>query len=127
MLKLLDDAPPGVLAFRAEGRLEPGELAAVVAPPVNAAVERGAPLHVVAEVAAGFAQVDPMAAVAELKEGLDRDLRRQARFVRGAVVSDVAWLTNAVGLMGWMVPGELRTFLPAERDAALAWAAGADG
>ena len=124
MIALLDDAPPGVLGFRAEGRLDRGELATVVVPPIRAAVERGEPLRVLVEVESGFAQVDPMAAVAELKEGLDRELRKQARFVRGAVVTDVGWLAGSVGLMGWMVPGELKTFAPAERAEALAWAAG---
>jgi hypothetical protein len=123
VLTLLDDVPAGVLGFRAEGRLERGELAEVIAPPIRAAIERGDPLQVVAEVAPGFAQVDPMAAVAELKEALERDLRKRARFDRGAVVTDVAWLTNAIGLMGWMVPGELRTYAPADRADALAWAA----
>lgn len=123
MLALLDDVPAGVLGFRAEGRLERGELSGVIAPVVRAAVERGDPLHVVVEVTSGFAQVDPMAAVGELKESLDRELRKRARFVRGAIVTDVAWLTNAIGLMGWMVPGELRTYAPADRADALAWAA----
>jgi len=40
------------------------------------------------------------------------------------VVTDVAWPAGAIGLMGWMVPGELRAFPARERAAALAWVAG---
>jgi hypothetical protein len=39
-------------------------------------------------------------------------------------VTDVEWMRHATSLFGWMTPGDLKTFTIAERDAAVAWAAG---
>ena len=124
MIEPLADLPAGVLGFRATDRLERGDLAATVAPPLRAAIERGEALRLLVEVAPGFAQADPLAALQEVKDVIDRDLRHRARLERTAVVSDVAWLTGAVGMFGWMAPGEVRVFAPAQAGGARAWVAG---
>jgi hypothetical protein len=41
-----------------------------------------------------------------------------------AVVTDIDWMANALAWFGWMSPGEIKHFALAERDAAIAWAAG---
>ena len=43
---------------------------------------------------------------------------------RTAVVTDIDWMANALAWFGWMSPGEIKHFALAERDAAIAWAAG---
>jgi hypothetical protein len=123
MIALLDDAPPGVLGFRAEGRLDRGELATVVVPPVRAASS--------AAIRCTCSSRWRRASRRSTRWRRSPSSRRAStascasgRVRRGAVVTDVGWLTGSVGLMGWMVPGELKTFAPAERAEALAWAAG---
>ena len=41
-----------------------------------------------------------------------------------ALVTDKDWVRHGASAFGWLAPGELRLFDPAERDAARAWLAG---
>jgi len=43
---------------------------------------------------------------------------------RTALVTDITWMQHLTDLIGWMTPGDLKTFPIAERDAAVAWVAG---
>ena len=56
----------------------------------------------------------------DLKMGFE-NLRRWKRI---ALVTDLDWMITVTSLFGWMTPGELKRFPIAERDAAIAWAAG---
>jgi hypothetical protein len=38
-------------------------------------------------------------------------------------VTDHEWVRHAVGMFGWMVPGEVKTFPTAAESDAIAWAA----
>ena len=42
-----------------------------------------------------------------------------------AVVTDKDWMRHAISAFGWLSPGELRVFEPAELEAAKAWTGGA--
>ena len=124
MIAPLDDVPAGVLGFRATDRLDRGDLATVVVPPLTTAIRAGEPLRLLFEVPGGFPQADPMGAVRELKDAMDRDLRHSARLRRTALVTDAGWLTSAAGLFGFMAPGELKVFTPGDAAGARAWVAG---
>jgi hypothetical protein len=41
-----------------------------------------------------------------------------------ALVSDADWVRHAMGLFGWMVPGEARVFPLAQLEEAKAWLGG---
>ena len=41
-----------------------------------------------------------------------------------ALVTDQSWMTEGLRLFSWAMPGEARSFAPAERADAVAWAAG---
>jgi hypothetical protein len=43
---------------------------------------------------------------------------------RIAVVTDVEWMVTGTEWFGWMMPGEIKHFPIADRDAAITWAAG---
>lgn len=43
---------------------------------------------------------------------------------RIALVTDIEWMNLMTTLFGWMTPGEVRHFPLAQRDEAIAWAAG---
>ena len=124
MIAPLDDVPAGVLGFRATDRLDRGDLATVVVPPLTAAIRAGEPLRLLVEVPDGFPQAEPLFAVNDLKDAMDRDVRHGARLRRTALVTGAGWLTSAAGLFGFMAPGELRVFAPADAAAARDWVAG---
>ena len=51
-----------------------------------------------------------------------RDVWERGDEVR--LVTDLDWMITVTSLFGWMTPGELKRFPVAERDQAIAWAAG---
>ena len=51
-----------------------------------------------------------------------RDVWERGDEVR--LVTDLDWMITVTSLFGWMTPGELKRFPIAERDRAIAWAAG---
>ena len=46
-----------------------------------------------------------------------------SKWKRVAVVTDHDWLRRAVGMFGWMVPGDVKTFPLNEQTNAISWAA----
>jgi len=60
----------------------------------------------------------------DLKFGLASGLAHLSKWERTALVSDADWARHAVGLLGWMMPGELRVFPLAEQADAVVWLAG---
>ena len=56
----------------------------------------------------------------DLKVGVEH-LRAWKRI---ALVTDIEWMKQMTTLFGWMTPGEVRQFSLAQRDEAIAWAAG---
>ena len=40
-----------------------------------------------------------------------------------ALITDVSWVSRYVRMFGWAVPGDLKVFAVAKRDAGIAWAA----
>jgi hypothetical protein len=47
-----------------------------------------------------------------------------SKWTRCAVVTDHDWIRHLTGMFGWMMPGDLKVFEPAELDAAMTWASG---
>jgi len=43
---------------------------------------------------------------------------------RIALVTDIEWMNLMTTMFGWMTPGEVRHFPLAQREEAIAWAAG---
>ena len=57
-------------------------------------------------------------------EDMKMGIERFTKWKRIALVTDVEWMRHATSLFGWMTPGDVKTFTLAQRDAAIAWAAG---
>ena len=118
MIKVLSDLPAGVIGFETEGELRAEDYRDVLLPAITAAAEAG-PLRVLIV----FPKWDGMSGGAmwqDMKMGFEH-LRGWQRI---ALVTDVDWMAHALKLFGWMTPGEARHFTLAERDDAVAWAAG---
>ena len=119
MLKPIANLPVGVIGFEADGEIRSSDYTDVLMPAVQAVSERGDDVRVVLV----FERWEGMTSGAvwrDLKMGVD-NLRRWKRI---ALVTDLDWMITVTSLFGWMTPGEFKRFPVAERDQAIAWAAG---
>jgi hypothetical protein len=118
MLNAIPDLPPGVIGFEASGKLEAEDYRDTLVPAVSAAAGDGGIRLVI--VIPTFEGVAPAAMWEDTKMGVEN----WSAWTRVAFVTDIDWMTNAMRWFGWMSPGEVKAFPLAERDAAIAWAAG---
>src|SRR5882757_1784625 len=115
--------PAGTLGFRASGRLSREDLAEVVLPPIREAIDHGEKIRLLFEIHSDFEGLAPGAAVEDFKADIQLGLGRHSAWERFAIVSDLDWVRRAIGVFGWMAPGELRLFADSEPESAKAWLA----
>jgi hypothetical protein len=119
MLKPIPDLPEGVLGFEAVDEIHSSDYEDVLMPAVRSVWDQGKEVRIVLV----FEQWHGMsggAAWDDMKMGM-KHLRKWKRI---ALVTDLDWMITMTTLFGWMTPGELKRFPVAEREAAIAWAAG---
>lgn len=121
MIEMLP-APDHVLALRLAGTVTGEEFDRLVGA-AEAKLKRHARIGVFMD-ATGFDDMTAEAVGKDLRYGFSK-LREWARFPREAVVTDKPWLRRLIGIADPLIPQvEARSFAPAERVQALAWAAG---
>jgi hypothetical protein len=118
MIKELADLPPGVIGFEVGGTIHTDDYRDVVLPAVQRAAAAGEIRFVI--VIPEFHGMTGGAVWEDLKVGVEH-FRAWKRI---AVVTDIDWMRNVTGLFGWMTPGQVKVFPLAQRDEAIAWAAG---
>ena len=118
MIKQLGGMPSGVIGFEAAGKLDAADYRDVVLPALEQAAANGEVRFVI--VMNDFDGMTGGALWQDLKMGVEH-LRAWKRI---ALVTDIEWMHHLTDLFGWMTPGETKTFPIAERDSAIAWAAG---
>lgn len=119
MLRTLPDMPAGVIGVEVQGEIDADDYKDVLLPALDAQVAATGELRIVLV----FPEYDGYTAGAaweDLKMGAE-NLRRWKRI---ALVTDVEWMARGLKAFAWMVPGDVKHFPMAERDAATAWAAG---
>ena len=121
MIKELADLPPGVIGFEVGGTIHTDDYRDVVLPAVQRAAAAGEIRFVI--VFPEFHGMTGGAVWEDLKVGVEH-FRAWKRI---AVVTDIDWMRNVTGLFGWMTPGQVKVFPLAQRDEAIAWAAGNGG
>ncbi len=119
MITPITDMPPGTIGFEATGEVTAGDYEKVLAPALRSAVEAGS-VRLLYLLGDGFESYSAGAAVQDAKLWFGH----LSGWERVAVVSDHAWIVNGVTAFAWMMPGELRTFAPADLEAAKSWVAG---
>ena len=67
--------------------------------------------------------MDAGAVMEDAKSGLKLGLGHMKAWKRTAIVTDVDWIRKAMKAFGFMAPGEVRIFEPAELGAAKVWVA----
>ena len=118
MIKELSDLPPGVTGFEASGTLRAEDYHDVVLPALERAFASGEVRFVV--VIPEFHGMSGGAVWEDLKTGVEH-FRAWKRI---ALVTGIDWMRYMTELFGWMTPGEVKVFPLAQRDEAIAWAAG---
>jgi hypothetical protein len=112
-------SPDGVLAFRAVGRVARADYDAVLEPAVEAMIAERDEVRLVYVLGREFEGYAMGAGLEDAKLGLGH----LSKWRRIGVVSDRDWVRHGIGMLGWMIPGEVRVFPEAELEGALRWAA----
>jgi len=121
MIKELSDLPEGVIGFEISGTVHADDYRDVVLPVLQRAYASDEFRFVI--VIPEFRGITGGALWQDLKVGIEH----LHAWKRIALVTDIDWMRYMTTLFGWMTPGEVEVFPLAQRDEAIAWAAGSDG
>jgi len=119
MIRLIENLPETVLGIEAVGRVEASDYETVLDPAVTAHLERNQQLRLLYVLGEDFEGYAPGAALEDAKLGIGK----WSSWDRVAVVTDRDWLHDALRMLGWMFPGDVRAFRLSEREDAVAWVA----
>jgi hypothetical protein len=118
MITELSDLPVGVIGFEVTGTIRAEDYRDVVLPALERAATTGEVRFVV--VIPDFHGMSGGALWQDLKVGIEH-FRVWKRI---ALVTDIEWMDRMTSMFGWMTPGDVRHFPLAQREDAIAWAAG---
>lgn len=121
MVERIEEMPVGTIGFRVVEELTGDDYRERIEPALAAAVEAGE-VRLLFEIDAGFG-MDAGAVIEDAKTGLKLGLGHMRAWKRTAVVTDVEWIGKAIKAFGFMAPGDVRVFAPAELGAAKVWVA----
>ena len=121
MIKELDGLPAGVIGFEVSGTVRAEDYRDLILPALQRAAAAGEVRFVV--VIPEFHGMSGGALWQDLKVGVEH----LHAWKRIALVTDIDWMRHMTQLFGWMTPGEVEVFPLAQREEAIAWAAGSDG
>jgi len=116
MILILSDMPDGTIGFEAIGQVTADDYRDVIAP----ALERrlpDLPLRLLFLLDDRFESYAPGAVIQDIKLWLEH----LGDWTKVAVVTDHDWITNSVLDLSRLGSGKIRTFPPAELDAAKSW------
>ena len=119
MLERLE-TPERVLAFRAVGKIEKSDYETVLEPAIEAMIADQGEVRFVYVLGDDFDAYTAGATWEDAKLGVSH----ASKWSRVAVVTDHDWVRHVVGMFGWVLPGEVKTFALDEQAAAIEWAAG---
>jgi hypothetical protein len=119
MLELMEGMPSGVVAVRAVGKVTSDDYHAVLDPAVEASIRQTGTLRILYVLGPDFESYSLGAMVADTVES-----RHLGRCERMAVVTDVGWVRDAVGLFRQAMPVRLNLYPMADLEKAKAWVAG---
>jgi len=121
MIERIDDVPPGVIGLRASGKLTKDDYRNGLEPALKEATDSGEAR--VLFVLPDFDGLEPGAWIEDVKTGLEVETRNRSAWKKLALVSGVDWVSKAMGLFAWAMPGELKVFEMDELDEAKSWVA----
>ncbi len=114
------ETPDGVLALRAIGKVERSDYETVLEPAVEAMIADKGEVRFVFVLGDEFDGYTAGATWEDAKLGIGH----ASKWKRIAVVTNHDSLRHTVGMFGWMVHGEVKTFSVEDESTAIDWAAG---
>jgi hypothetical protein len=117
MLEKLQDLPDSVVGLKASGEVTGDDYRNVLIPAVEAALEGGRKVRLLYVLGPDVTGFSAGAAWQDTKVGVGH----YSRWEKVAVVSDKEWLRHSVDLFGYLIPGEVKAFTPAEEAQARTW------
>ncbi|MCW2978915.1 MAG: hypothetical protein JWO14_642 [Solirubrobacterales bacterium] len=121
MVERIEEMPAGTIGFKVLKELTGDDYREQIEPVLAEAVEAG-DVRLLFEIEDGFG-MDAGAVVEDAKAGLKLGLGHMKSWKRTAVVTDVDWIRKGIKAFGFMAPGEVRAFEPAELGPAKVWVA----
>jgi SpoIIAA-like len=121
MVERIGEMPAGTIGFKVVEELTGDDYREQIEPVLGEAAENGE-VRLLFEIDAGFG-MDAGAVIEDAKTGLKLGLGHMKAWKRTAIVTDVDWIRKAMKAFGFMAPGEVRVFEPAELGAAKVWVA----
>jgi hypothetical protein len=109
-----------VLAFRAVDEIEKSDYETILEPAVEAMLADEGEVRFAYVLGDEFDSYSASTTWEDAKLGFGH----VSKWKRTAVVTDREGVRHAVGVFGWMVPGDVKTLPTAEEPDAIAWAAG---
>ena len=117
MFKHIASAPPGIVAFEAEGEITDSDYKTILIPAVETAKEALGKVRILLRFGPAFKGYSAHAMLDDTMLGL----AHWKDFERLAVVTDVDWIAHGVRLFGPLIPAETRIFPAGDTEAALDW------
>lgn len=117
MIKPIDGLPEGVLGFEAIGEITIDDYRDILEPAVERSEGSGRKLRLLAVLGPEFSGFKGEAVLEDARLGLSS----WSAWERIAVVTDHDGIAGAIGLLGWLIPGEVRVFPVAEGAEAVTW------
>jgi hypothetical protein len=114
------DAPDTVLAVKAVGKIETSDYDTVLEPAVEAMIAEHGKVRFVYVLGEEFDAYTAGASWEDAKLGISH----ASKWERIAVVTDTDALRHVVDVLGWLIPGEVKTFRLDAQARAIEWAAG---
>jgi SpoIIAA-like len=122
MMEVLTGMSQGVTGFRVSGKVDGDQLREFT--PTMETLLDADEIRLVEVVSDDYQGFGAGGLVEDLKTSLGILVQHHSAFRRIAIVSDIDWVSYALHVFAWMVPGELKMFGIDDLDQASAWAAG---
>ncbi|HTO25186.1 MAG TPA: STAS/SEC14 domain-containing protein [Gaiellaceae bacterium] len=120
MIEPIEQAPDGVLAFRAVGKIEAADYETVLTPAIEAAIAEHGKIRFVYELGPEYEGYSAGAAWEDMKLWAPH----LTKWERCAVVTDHRMMADTIRAFAIIMPGEMKVFPVSGLADALSWAAG---
>ncbi|MGB2176790.1 MAG: STAS/SEC14 domain-containing protein, partial [Hyphomonas sp.] len=104
MFKRIPSAPPGIVAFQAEGKITDSDYKTILVPAVDAAIKEHGKARILIRFGPEFGTYTAHAMLDDAVFGT----AHYTAFERIAMVTDIGWLANSMRFFAPLIPGKMR-------------------